>query len=114
MYNKVTESISVLNMFAVFFAVTVEDLQVWWKRVYTRFGKLRGHRSGDGARELTNRDKYILKKLQFLERHVTCVRSWETCSVSIKFMHHQTCQYICSCVMCKCKCQCGKLLNAMW
>ena len=28
--------------------------------MHTRFGKLTGHRSGDGACELMDRDKYIL------------------------------------------------------
>ena len=81
--------------------------------MHTRFGKLTGHHSGDGARELTYRDKYILEKLQFLERHIACMPSRQTCSVSIKFIHHQTCQYISSCAMCKCKFQYVNLLNAM-
>ena len=57
--NRVIESLTVLNRFAFVFAVTVED---WWKSVQTRFGKLTGHRSGDGACELTVCDKYILEK----------------------------------------------------
>ena len=32
--DKVTESIAVLNMIAVVFAVTVEDLQFWWKSAH--------------------------------------------------------------------------------
>ena len=52
--NKVTESIAVLNMVAVVFAVTVEDFQGWWKSMRTRFGKLTGHCLGDGAYELTD------------------------------------------------------------
>ena len=34
--NKVIESLTVLNKGAVVFAVTVEDLQIWWKSVCTR------------------------------------------------------------------------------
>ena len=88
--NKVTESIALLNMFAVVFAVTVEDLQVWWKSVSTRIGKLTVHHSGDGAHELMDRDKYILEKLRFLERHIAQMPSRQTCSVSIKFIHQHT------------------------
>ena len=105
--NKVTESI------AVVFTVTVEDPQVWWKSVCTRFGKWPGHRSEDGVRELMDHDKYILEKLQFLERHIACMPSRQICSVSIKCMHHQMCQYISRFAMCKCKCHYIKLLNAM-
>ena len=43
-------------MVVVVFAVTVEDLQVQWKSVHTRFGKLTGHRSGNGVCELMDRD----------------------------------------------------------
>ena len=66
------------------FAVTMEDLQVQWKSVHTRFEKLTGYRSGDGAHELMDRDKYILEKLQFLERHIVHVPSWQTSTVSTK------------------------------
>ena len=38
-------------MVAVDYAITVEDIQVWWKSMLTRFGKLTGHCSGDGASE---------------------------------------------------------------
>ena len=59
--NKVIESFILLNRCGFFvFAVTVGDIQVWWKRVHTRFGKLTGHHSGDSVRELTYYDKYIL------------------------------------------------------
>ena len=111
--DKVTESIAVLNMFIIVFAVTFEGLKVWWKSVHTRFGKFTGHHSGDGARELTDRDKYILEKLQFLEMHIACMPSRQTCSVSIKFIHQHTRHFISSCAMCKYKCQYVKLLNAM-
>ena len=61
-------------MFAIVFAITVEDLQVWWKSKHTRLGKLTRHCSRDGACELMDRDKYILEKLHFLERHLaTCL-----------------------------------------
>ena len=47
--------------------------------MYTRFGKLTGHRhSGDGAHELVDCDKYILGKLQLVERHIARVPSWQT------------------------------------
>ena len=80
----------------IFFAVTVEDLQFWWESMRTRFGKLTGHCSGGGARELTGHDKYIFEKLQFLERHKAHVPSQQTCSVSVKFIYHQICQQLCN------------------
>ena len=49
-----------------------------------RFGKLTGHHSGDGARKLKDCDKYSLEELQFLEMHIACVPSQQTCSVCIK------------------------------
>ena len=79
----------------------------------TRFGKLTGHHSGDGTCELTDCDKYILEKLQFLERHVACTSSRQTCSVSIKFIHQHTCHHISTCALSKCKYQYVKLLNAI-
>ena len=47
-----------------------------------------------GACELINQEKYIVEKLQFLERHVARKPSRQTCSVSIKFIHHHTRHYI--------------------
>ena len=56
-----------ITQYVFVFAVTVEDLQVWWKSVHTRFGKLTGHRSGDGAHELMDRDKYMLRSYSSLK-----------------------------------------------
>ena len=70
--------------------------------MHARFGKLTGHHSGDGACELMDHDKYILEKLQFLEKHIACMPS-RHCSVSINSymnIHVTKCQYV-------------KLLNAM-
>ena len=66
---------------SLFFAVTVKDLKLWRKSAKTHFGR----RSGDGTRELTDQDKFILEKLQFLGHHTAHVSSRHTCSVSIKF-----------------------------
>ena len=88
--DKVTEGIPVLNMFAVVFAVIAEDLQIWWKSMRTRFGKLTGHCSRNGTCELMDLEKYILKKLQFLERHIACEPSRQTCSISIKLINQHT------------------------
>ena len=43
---------------------------VWCMGVQTRFGRLINHKSRDGLRELTDQEKYILEKLQFLEQHI--------------------------------------------
>ena len=43
----VVNNVTVTLFTCVCFAVTVEDLQVWWKNSSTRFRKLTGHRSGD-------------------------------------------------------------------
>ena len=59
----------------------------------TKCGRFTGHHSGDSVCELTDRDKYILEKLEFLERHIAHVPSWQTCCISIKFIHHHI--YIC-------------------
>ena len=45
-------------------------------------------------REMTDHDKYILKKVKFLERHIACVASQQTSFVSIKVIHHLTCHNI--------------------
>ena len=60
----------------------------------TRFVEMTGHLSGDGAHELMDCDKYILEKLQFLERHIACMPNGQTCAVSIKIKCHCT-YYFC-------------------
>ena len=78
-------------MFVFVFAFTVEDIQVWLESVRTRFRKLTRDRLEDGTLELADHDKYILEKLQFLERHITHVSRQPTCSVSVKFKHQHNC-----------------------
>ena len=36
----------------------------------TRFRKVTGHHSGDGAHEVTDHEKYTRENLQFLEKHI--------------------------------------------
>ena len=69
----INDIFTVLNMSAFVFAVTVEDHQVWWKNVDTKFGNWRGHHSGDGVHEMMDYGKYIPEKLPFLERHISLV-----------------------------------------
>ena len=66
----------------LFFIVSpVEEIHVWWKSIRTRFGKLSSAKYMDEAKELTDRDKYILENLKFLEKHIARVPSRQNCSV---------------------------------
>jgi hypothetical protein len=51
---------------------TLSQLMKWWATRQTRFGKLtREGKSGDpGTKPLTEKEKWILKKLAFLEVHI--------------------------------------------
>ena len=48
------------------------------EKMHTRFRKLTRHHSGNDVRELMNHNKYFLKKLQFLERHMACMPGLQT------------------------------------
>ena len=43
----------------------------WFKRMRTRYGKLTSKKSGDGAREYTDRDSWILRSFSFLDDHIS-------------------------------------------
>ena len=43
------------------------DLKIWFKGMRTRYGKLTSKKSGDGAKEHTDRDTWILRSFSFLD-----------------------------------------------
>lgn len=49
----------------------------------TMYGKLSQHKSGDGCRELTERDKWVKESFFFLSSHIVRVFSRQAVSVSI-------------------------------
>lgn len=68
----------------------MEDLQVWYKSMRTMYGKLSQHKSGDGCRELTERDKWVKESFSFLSRHIVRVVSRQAVSVSIVIIKKKT------------------------
>jgi hypothetical protein len=52
----------------------------------TVYGKLSQHKSGDGCRELTERDRWIKESFSFLSGHIVPVVSRQAVSVSIVVM----------------------------
>lgn len=60
----------------------VQVLQVWYKSLRTRMGKLMKKKSGQGDEELTDRDKWILSNLVFLKVHILAVHRRPLVSVS--------------------------------
>ena len=66
--------------------LTYAELHIWFKSMRTRFGKLvKMNKSGDGAKEHTERDKWILKAFNFLRTHIVTVRSVQPLSVSVMY-----------------------------
>lgn len=69
-------------MFLYFFAVC--NLKGWYESMRTRFGKIsQGGKSGDGAQENTERDRWILEAFNFLSRHIVRIKTKVGVSVSI-------------------------------
>ena len=62
---------------------TAAGMKTWFDSLRTKYGKLSAVKSGDGARELTFRDKWVLDKFAFLKRHIVRVPSRQACGVSI-------------------------------
>ena len=60
-------------------------LQTWYKSMRTRLSKLTKSKSGDGSREMTDRDKWILNSFEFLKKHICRLRSRPGINVSICF-----------------------------
>ena len=61
------------------------ELKVWYKSLRTRYGRLKKMPSGSGAPEFSDRDKWILQKLEFLRPYIVVVPKRTTVSVSIFF-----------------------------
>ena len=61
-------------------------LEAWIKNMRTRFAKLIQTRSGQGARDLTQRDAWIKETFSFLRPHIVRVAT-RTSKVSIKAIH---------------------------
>ena len=51
------------------------DLKIWFKGMRIWYGKLIAKKSGDGTKEHTVRDRWILSTFTFLEDHVFHVPS---------------------------------------
>ena len=60
-------------------------LQTWYKSMRTRLSKLTKSKSGDGSREMTDRDKWILTRFEFLKKHICRLRSRPGINVTICF-----------------------------
>ena len=58
------------------------DLKIWFKGMRTRYGKHTSKKSGDGAKEHTDRDTWILRSFSFLDDHIARVPSRQSCNVS--------------------------------
>ena len=50
--------------------VNVSDLRTWFDSMRTRYGKLTQTKSGQGAKVLTYRDKWVLTNFDFLKGHI--------------------------------------------
>lgn len=53
----------------------------------TRFGRISKRKSGDGAKELTDRDSWILEAFSFLRKHIVRVASRQGVSVSFNILY---------------------------
>ena len=60
----------------------MEMLQIWYRSLRTRYGRLLKEKLGDGAAEFTERDEWILSKFSILRAHIYAVKKRTTASVS--------------------------------
>ena len=58
-------------------------LQTWYKSMRTRLSKLTNQKPGDGTRDLTDRDRWVLEKFDFPRKHICRVTSRQATNVSI-------------------------------
>ena len=61
-------------------------LMTWYDSMRTRVGKLTLKKSGDGTKELTDREKWVLAKFDFLITHISRIPSRQAVNVSTKFI----------------------------
>lgn len=66
----------------MFLTVPDKELAAWYYMMRTRYGRFEG-KSGDGRKELTEREAWIKRAFSFLGRHIRRVPSRQACSVSI-------------------------------
>ena len=76
---------------------TVETLQVWYRSLRTRYGRMIKKKSGAGSAELTERDHCILAHFDFLKGHIYEVTPRTVVSVS---KHHF--DALCEIIVCEC------------
>lgn len=62
---------------------SVDILQIWYRSIRTRYTRLLKKKSGEEAPEFTERDQWILTKMDFLRGHIYAVRKRPLVSVSI-------------------------------
>ncbi len=63
---------------------TSETLQIWYRSLRTRYGRLLKKKSGQGATELTERDEWVLAQFAFLKTHIYKVQRRTVVNVSKK------------------------------
>ena len=63
--------------------IPLADLQKWYETNRTRYGKISKRKSGDGARQLTPRQQWVLKSFDFLKDHINRLQSRAAVDVSI-------------------------------
>ncbi|XP_078318766.1 uncharacterized protein LOC144620814 [Crassostrea virginica] len=49
---------------------TVLMLKTWYSSMRTRYGRLKKNKSGDGDKEMTERDVWVIKNFEFLHPHI--------------------------------------------
>ena len=60
-------------------------LKTWYRSIRTRYTRLEHTKSGDGASELTERDRWILQNFAWLKPHMVEVKRKTTVSVSNRY-----------------------------
>ena len=75
---------------AISVGLTKGQLDTWYKSMRTSFGKLTQKKSGQAAKNLTEREQWILRVFDFLKTHITRVPSRQACGVSRYLLIFQT------------------------
>ena len=72
-----------LQVTLLFFYISVTQLKTFFETMRTRFGKISTKKSGQGAKQLSHREKFIYNNFRFLKTHIKRTTSRQSDTVSI-------------------------------
>ena len=61
---------------------------MWYKLMRTQYGQLQCKKSGDGDKDLTEQDKWLLERMEFLKGHVYKIKRRQGVSLKAEMEAH--------------------------